>query len=174
MLDSDLNAEECNEEPQAPKQLHDIGIFWWPFFAMALTRLRLLDWNSMVHLNGCGPQTGELRRIGMSSLAMIKIDFQLGGYCSWNHFPQKKAPQPQLPKASVWIVKCAAGRYLLQRNILRPFQLSRNVEIRSEFLTQPYIKIELFYPSWCGVHPWHKGPLRSHHFGGMLEQTHQR
>ena len=70
-------------------------------FEMAATRSRLSHWNNTLVLESLGPHTAQLRAIGTSSFAMVDALCHSLGHSHWSQFPSKKAPQPQLPEASV-------------------------------------------------------------------------
>ena len=71
-------------------------------FAMASTRLWLSHLNSTFCLASDLPHTAQLNTMGASSLAIMSTGTHSGDQGSWNHWPLKCAPQPQVPEASVW------------------------------------------------------------------------
>ena len=76
-------------------------------------------------LDSAGPQTAQLSRMGINSLAMIPTEMHPAGHCHWSHFASKSAPHPHEPEASVWMEMSNDESGLLQRNKLKPFQLLR-------------------------------------------------
>ena len=106
---------------------------------MAATRLRLSHWNRILCFAKVGPQTMQLSRIGTSSFAIMDTEDQFKGHCHWNQDLLKKAPQPHVPEASVWITRSAGVEWDTLHSRLRPFQLTRKVchQTRSDLNSRP-------------------------------------
>ena len=82
---------------------------------IAATTLELSHSKSTHLLDSAGPQTAQLSRMGINSLAMIPTETHPAGH-RWSHFASKSAPHPHEPEASVWIEMSNDESELLQRN----------------------------------------------------------
>jgi len=67
---SNMYVEDCCEEPEAPKQVHDHVLHGWAL-CDCITRLRLSHLNSILYFEISLLQTAQLNTIGTSSLAIM-------------------------------------------------------------------------------------------------------
>ena len=106
---------------------------------IAATALELSHSKSTCLLDSAKPQTAQLSRTGINSLAMMPNETHPASHCHWSYIASKNAPHPQEPEASAWMEMSNDESELLQCNKLKQFQL-----LRKEYHQHKYDRNDAF------------------------------